>query len=110
TRSSSRTQNVFGGTRNSPVRSIVSPRSQRTYTLTVTHGSRLFEQRTAGTLGFYDDGCSNMDGVITLTRFPIRHPNATVRCRFPGQITLVQSVAWRELDKVGHWCAYEMGM
>ena len=62
------------------------------------------------TLRFYYHHCANVDGVIKLARFPIRHPNASVRCRHPRQITLVQAVTGRELDKVGHRRANEVRM
>jgi hypothetical protein len=65
---------------------------------------------TSFSLRSYHHRCANVGNLIKLTRFPIRHPNAAVRCGLPWQIALVQSVARRELEKVGHRGAYEVGM
>ena len=51
-----------------------------------------------------------MGGVKKLSRFPIRHPDASVRGSHAGQVALVQSVAWREFEKVGHRSAREVRM
>src|SRR4026209_1375754 len=61
-------------------------------------------------LRLYYYWCPNVNGVIKLTRFPIGHSNASVRCRLPRQVTLVQSVARRELEKIRHRCAHEVAM
>ena len=61
-------------------------------------------------LRLYQHRCPNVGGVIKLARFPIRHSNAAMRRRLPWQVALVQSVARRELEKVGHRGAYEVGM
>ena len=61
-------------------------------------------------LGLYHYWCAEADGVIKLARFPIRHSNASVRRRHPWQVALVQSVARRELEKVGHRGAHEVRM
>ena len=66
--------------------------------------------RRAFSLRLYYHRCPNVGSVIKLTRFPIRHPNASVRRGLPWQIALVQSVARRELEKVGHRGADEVGM
>src|SRR5882757_4525308 len=55
-------------------------------------------------LRFYHHQCAEVSSAIKLARFPIRHPNASVRCRHPRQIALVQSVTRREFEKVGHRC------
>ena len=64
----------------------------------------------ASLLGFYDHQCANVCGVIKLARFPIRHPNASVGCGHSRQVTLVQSVSWGKLEKIGHRCAHEVRM
>ena len=61
-------------------------------------------------LGFYYHHCAKVSGVIELAGFPIRHPNASVGCRDPWQITLVQSVAGRELDEIRHRSANKVRM
>ena len=61
-------------------------------------------------LTFYNHRRPQVGGVIKLARFPIRHSNASVRCRLPRQVALVQSVARRELDKIRHRGAHEVGM
>ena len=64
----------------------------------------------APSLRLYQYRCAEAGGVIKLARFPIRHSNASVRRRHPWQVALVQSVARRELEKVGHRRAHEVGM
>ena len=71
---------------------------------------RLADCRRAFPLGLYHYWCAEADGVIKLARFPIRHSNASVRRRHPWQVALVQSVARRELEKVGHRGAHEVRM
>src|SRR5438477_4281647 len=63
-----------------------------------------------GALWLHHDGCADMRGVEKLARFPIRHPNASVRRRNTGQIALVQSISRRELQEVRHRRAQKMGM
>src|SRR6266576_1757677 len=59
-------------------------------------------------LRFYHHHGAEVGGVIELARFPIRHANASVCCRPPRQVALVQSVARREFEKVGHRAANEV--
>src|ERR1700674_329628 len=53
---------------------------------------------------------ADMRGVEKLPRFPIGHPDASVRRGNTGQIALVQSISRRELEKVRHRRAYKFGM
>jgi len=67
-------------------------------------------QPCALSLGFYHHGCADVSGVVKLTRFPIGHPDASMRCGHPRQVTLMQSVARREFYKVRHRGAHEVRM
>src|SRR6266850_3477339 len=58
----------------------------------------------------YHHRCPDAGGVIKLARFPIRHPDTPVGGGLARQVTLVQSVAGREFEKVGHRGANEMRM
>src|SRR5437588_12469033 len=68
------------------------------------------ECESLSALRLHHDGCADMRGVEKLARFPIRHPNASVRRRNAGQIALVQSIPRRELQEVRHRRAQKMGM
>jgi len=61
-------------------------------------------------LRFYDHWCPDLSRVIKLARFPVGHPNASVWCGHPWQVALVQSVARREFQKVGHRGAHKVRM
>ena len=58
----------------------------------------------------YDDWCPNAGNGVKLTRFPVGQPDAAVGCGFAWQVTLVQSVTWREFEKIGHRSADEVRM
>jgi len=64
----------------------------------------------AHTLGFYHHRRPNVSSTVKLARFPIGHPNASMRCGHARQVTLVQSVAGREFEEVGHRGAHEVRM
>jgi len=49
-----------------------------------------------------------VDRIVELPRLPVRHANAAVRRRFPGQVASVQSVAGQELDEKRHGRAEEV--
>lgn len=53
-------------------------------------------------LGVYHDWCPDARGIKELARFPMGHPDAAVRCGHARQVSLVQAVARREFEKVGH--------
>ena len=61
-------------------------------------------------LRFHYHWCPNVRYVIKLACLPVRHPNAPVGRGYPRQVTLMQSVAGRELEKIGHQSTHEVRM
>src|SRR5205823_12015031 len=61
-------------------------------------------------LRFYNHWCPDVSDVVKLARFPIVHPNGSLWCGHSWQIALVQSVARREFEKVGHRSAHKVRM
>ena len=106
----SRARKVLSRSGCSSIRSVVSPYSCRLKGATVKPRYCRSETRRTFVLRLYHHRCPNVSGVIKLTCFPIRHSNASVRCGLPWQVALVQSVARRELEKIRHRGAYEVGM
>src|SRR5947208_2761673 len=63
-----------------------------------------------GLLGLYHHRRPNVSSTVKLARFPIGHPNASMRCGHAWQVTLMQSVARREFEKVRHRGTHEVRM